>query len=227
VYNPNDLFGPNETLSDDQAELEELGTVDGEMVQPQPQQQVADPDIERQIREIEAENNGYREQIWRYDERQRALNEARQGAERAAQQQREEQERPDPEIDPVGHQLYNLEQRSRQMQAWQQQQQQQWQQYEQQRQNQEYNNYVQAEGQRFTKQQPDYVDAANYAAAKRMEAWQAAGHSSEQARQIVMHEANAWIQSNRIARQQGRTNQSFPEFFYGLARQWGYVPKKR
>src|SRR5689334_10705238 len=112
----NEIFSGNETLTLEDAERQELGTVNGEPVQP-PQPEI-DPDIDRQMAEaaqeteaLRRQSDQMREQLVRHDERQRAIAEARKSSEGAAREWREAAQRPNPDIDPVGAKLWETERR--------------------------------------------------------------------------------------------------------------------
>lgn len=167
-------------------------------------------------KQLEAREKELSEFKIRTEERLKLIDDARRQAEAGAKAA----ERPDPNIDPVGAELFDLkqarlqdQQRLQQMEAYLQQtgQAMQGQQVQSQM-----NNFVQADVTRFQQQHPDYIQAANYAATKRAEAWQLAGFTPDQARDIVGKETEALVMG---CMQNGK---SIAEAVWGLASQWGY-----
>lgn len=163
-----------------------------------------------------------RERWARIDERQKQAKEARDEAERQAAAQRQAAERPDPAIDPVGAQLYDITQSNRQLQERLGQYEQRFTQlsqgYQQDQQTNQFNNWVVAQAQDYARQQPDYFDAAQHAANWRVGFWEKLGLPNEQARQLVMAESNLLA---NISRQTGKP---FPAIVYDLAKSVGYQP---
>jgi hypothetical protein len=244
----NPVFGQNETMDDLTAEQEELGGGGAvEQQQPPPelpsssegaaeavsqeqpvtteQPQEKEPRAERRIRELVEENRRYQQQLseererWaRLDERSKQVREARIAAEQAAKAA----ERPDPSIDPVGAQLWDTQQKLAAMEQWRQQQEQQFAQLQQgftaNQQEQQWQNWVMAEANNYSRTQPDYMDAARYAVAKRNEFWAELGYSPEQAQQLTMAEANL------VTRSAMANNRSFGPAIYKFAQWMGYQP---
>jgi hypothetical protein len=191
--------------------------------QPPPAEETrADKRIRQLLAERQAavqERDQLREQWARLDERTKQVKEAREAAERAQQQQQIDEKRA---IDPVGAELDATKQQLQELLAWKQQQEQNFQQLQQgiqvDRQQQDFNNWVVAEAQSYSRQQPDYADAARHAAEWRIQWWQELGLPPDQARQMVIHESNLLAQ---ISRQSGKP---FAPVIYKLAQSVGYRP---
>lgn len=182
---------------------------------------------EKRIKQLLERENALRQQLaesnerWaRLDERRRQVEEARQAADNAARQQREAAQRPDPSIDPVGAELWDTKKALRDLTEWRQQQEQTLQQiqgnFQQVQQQNDFYNWINYEAQNYSRTQPDYYDAARYAAEKRMEWWQELGLPPDHARQMVLNE------SNLIAAMARQTGKSFAPVVYKIAQQWGY-----
>ena len=167
-----------------------------------------------------AEARPIREQWARLEERQNVLREARTQAEAAAQAQQRAAERPDPAVDPVGAELYDLKQRDVQREqalvALQTQLQNFGQNYQQNQEGAQFSNWVQAEAQQYVAQDPEYMQKATFAANKRIEFWSGLGAPPDVARKMVEAES---VLIARVAQQYGGR---FAPLVAGLAQQWGY-----
>ena len=239
------VFAADAMMDDAAAEAAELGGQEGAQPQPDlpesgaqpalapelgpPTNQPVEPETraDKRIRQLlterqEAirERDEQREKWARLEERQKQREEAQEAAQRTAQQQQEATQRPDPAIDPVGAQLYDLAKQNQELLTWKQQQERQFTQLQQglqvDRQTQDFNNWIVAEAQNFSRAQPDYADAARHAAEWRANWWQELGLPPEQARQMVMHESQLLAQ---ISRQSGKP---FAPVIYKLAQSVGY-----
>lgn len=152
-----------------------------------------------------------REKWARLEERQRTA------AELASQREAEEvaAERPDPEYDPFGARVFDLEQSNRHLRE------------AVERAERESATQVEALGlnaylandvQSFQAQHPDYQQAARYGTEKRAQFWQGLGFTPEQAINIVAREVAF------AARTAARSGRSAAAQFYELAKGWGYQP---
>ncbi len=235
-----DPFNETETISDAAAEAEELAqapttpepvtevpaTAEPPATTDQPSAQPERAIPYQRFQEVVSERNElrkYRDDWIRLNERQTQVKEAREAAERAAQQQQIAEQRPDPSIDPVGAKHWDYDRKIEQFEAWRQQQEQNYNQLQQgvqqNQQSTDFYNWVNAEAQAYMRQQPDYLDAARYAAEYRSKFWEELGLPPEQARQVVGWESQMLAQ---LSRQSGRP---FGPAIYQLARQLGYSPQ--
>lgn len=241
------LFGQNETLDDLTAEQEELNALPSEPVEPPveapsteapeaepalaPQPEVTpaqETRADKRIRELLEERSTLQRQItdsnerWaRLDERRKQVGEAQEAADRAAQQQREATERPDPSIDPVGARLYDIQKQNQELLAWKQQQEQNFaqlqQSFQQNQQASQFDNYVIAQAQSYEREHPDYIPVAQHGANARVQwAVDEIGLTPDEARQVVQQEAQFWA---RVAASKGK---SFPQAFYKFGQMMGY-----
>lgn len=244
------LFGQNETLDDLTAEQEELNALPPELVEPPveapstevpeaipapPSEPEAAPaqetradkrirellenraEFERKLAEAQRENSEYKERFARLDERRKMLHEAQ----TTAQRQAEAAQRPDPNIDPVGAENYDIKQQLQQVLAWKQQQEQDFAQLQQtiqgQQQATQFDNYVVAAAQAYEREHPDYIPVAQHGANARVQwAVEECGLTPEEARQVIQQEAQFWA---RIAANRGKT---FPQAFYKFGQMMGY-----
>jgi hypothetical protein len=170
---------------------------------------------ERELREQlaarEAELQAQREAWARLEERQRLLQELQQ-----KQQPQEDPNRPDPSIDPVGAELYDLRKKVQELEGLREQ----WNQYQQQ--NAAYsqqlaeanklNLWLQQDIERVRAEKPDYDDAVRAAYQYRIQLWQNAGYTPEQAQDIVQREALA------IAAQARARGKSAAELYYAAGK---------
>lgn len=148
---------------------------------------------EQRLGEAEKERNELRERWARLDERRNQLTEAQQQANAQAQQARVAAERPDPTIDPLGAELFDLKQNLAQEQeariALQNHYQQNVGNLAQTQQQAEFNGWVQYQAQAYSQQDPKYFDKAKYLADWRIGYWQKFGLSPDQARERVAAES--------------------------------------
>lgn len=162
----------------------------------------------------------YRERWARLEERDKQIQEARQAAERQRQEAERAAQRPDPAIDPVGAEMWDVKEQNRILAQNMQQLQNQFQQglgsLQQNAQQSEHDNWVVNQAQMYAQQNPGYFEAAQYAAQKRMETWQAVGATPEQAREIVTREANFITALSR------QTGQHFGPAIMNFAKQMGW-----
>jgi hypothetical protein len=236
------LAAESELLDDDAAAQEELKEPEQEpespLLEPVPAEPApaaaepaqAKPDEAKvdqaipysRFEEVVKERNKLREDWARLDERRRQATEATEAAKRQADQLTLQSQRPDPTIDPVGANQWDLQQRIAQLEQLTSTQAQEFQRlqqtYGQDRQAQEFSQQTIAEAQAYTQQQPDYPDAARFLAKVRMDFWENVGYSPEQARQNVVFESQAAIAA---ARQAGK---NWPDVLMNLAKQLGFQP---
>lgn len=133
----------------------------------------------------------------------------------------EEPKAPDFDTDPAGWLKHQLETTGKTVQQLQQEREQETQHRHQQAQEQQFISRVQADEAEFTKEQPDYPDAATYLRDKRIRMFEMAGMSPQEAAQAVYGESIYYSQKALAA---GRNP---GEVFYGLAREMGYAPKQK
>jgi hypothetical protein len=173
-------------------------------------------EVNERMKAAERERNELADKWARMDERSKQVREAQQAAQAAARAA----ERPDPAVDPVGAQLWDVTETLKQERAAREQLATQFQQTIQgiqgNQQTSDLTNYVLQDVQRFSTQKPDYINAVNYLAAKRTEFWQTVGYDPEHAKGIVQMEAMAVAQKAR------ETGQSPAQIYYNLAGQFGY-----
>jgi len=236
-------------LTDDAAATEELGSADqaqpqepapvqqADQGQPPPVQQQADQVVEppnktgvvpydrfKEVNErakaAEKEAADLREKWARMDERARQAAEGRQAAEQAREAARRAAERPDPAVDPVGADLWDMKTLLAQERAARQAEQARWQQTAQGlQQNQEeaqFAGWVNQQAQHYATQDPAYFEKATFAANERIEFWQQLGLAPEAARDIVQKES---VLLAKIAQQNGV---NFAPIVAKLAAKWGY-----
>lgn len=240
------VFNANETMSDADAEKVELseGTEQqqpaseqsAEQAQSETQQQPA-ADTEapnktgvvpyarfqekvKETNEAKREAAELRERWARLEERQKVAREEREATQRQQEQAARAAERPDPTVDPIGAELWDLKEwKKNQEQVVSQLQQRFTEQVTGIQQNQEtseFNNWVQQQAQTFHSQNPHYYDVATHAANKRIEFWQALGAPPEVAKELVQKES---FLVAAVARQFGG---QFAPAIYKLGSDWGW-----
>lgn len=186
---------------------------------------------QERIQELVRERNEYERQLaaerekWtRLEERQKVIQETIAAQEReqreAAEAARRANERPDPQVDPLGARIYDLEDSLRQQRE----------QFEQAKQDfqrafadrqvqsevQSFSQALQADIQNARIKYPNYLEAANYATEQRLNLWRSLGHDEGEARRRVEAEAIA------IAKDALDHGKSPGDVYYNLAKQWGF-----
>lgn len=171
----------------------------------------------------ERELNELREYRARLDERQKMLKEANDAAEQAAARQRQAAERPDPALDPVGAELYDLKQAREQDRATIQQLQSGLNNfagnYQTEQEQGRFNSWVDNEARSYHATDPAYFDAAKYAADKRINFWKAIGPNAPEGAAQKLVEAESLM----IARWAQQYGGKFAPAIATLAREWGYA----
>lgn len=127
---------------------------------------------------------------------------------------------PDFDTDPAGWLKHQLETTGKTVQQLQQERETETKQRQQQAQEQNFIARVQADEVEYTKEQPDYPEAATWLRDKRIRMFELAGMSPQEAAQAVYGESIYYAQ-NAI-----RTGRNPGEVFYGLAREMGYSGPK-
>jgi len=171
---------------------------------------------------VTRERDELRERWARIDERSNQIREAAEAERRQRAEAERAAERPDPPIDPVGARQWDLEERVQRAEAANVELRNQFIQardgFQGNLQQNEFSSWVQWQAQEFTRSTPDYLDAAKYAAAKRIDTWQELGMPPEVARDLVEKES---ILVASVARQY---NVNFAPVIYKLAQEWGWKP---
>lgn len=247
VVNP---FSDNDVISEADAEAQELGgeqavepavAEPAQQAQPDTQQQPAadaEPpnktgvipyerfkEVNDRAKQAETERNELREKWARLEERQNLLAESRRAAEAQRQAANQAAQRPDPNIDPIGAELYDtkqtLAQQAQALQAMQQEFQQRTQGLQQNQDEAQFNNYVQNQVQAYSAQDPNYIAKATHAANWRIGFWQEMGLPPEVAKDIVQKESVLVV---KIAQQYGV---NFAPIIAGLGERLGWQPPQQ
>ena len=246
VVNP---FSDNDIVSDAEAEAQELGEGGGAaeqeagaqpaqqpvQTQPKTQQPAADAEppnktgvipyerfkeVNDRAKQAEAKAAEMSERWARLEERQNLLQESRRAAEAQRQAANQAAQRPDPNIDPIGAELYDtkqaLAQQAQTIQAIQQQFQNTTQGLQQTQEEAQFSNWVQNQVQAYSAQDPQYIQKATHAAEWRMGFWQQMGLTPDAARDIVQKES---VLLAKIAQQNGV---NFAPIVAQLAERVGY-----
>jgi hypothetical protein len=241
---PNNVFRPDE-LADVQ-DVEKLETeAPAEQPEPQPEPAPAPAEPEKQAgppheehvpydrfkalneynRNLEQELAQHREFRLRLDERRRVLDEANARAQQTAEQQRYLSDRPDPALDPVGAELWDLRQLRTQDHSTIEQLQSQLSQWNQNiqtgQENAQFTNWVTQQANDYYQQDPSYPNAAKYAADKRVAFWRAVAPNAPQGLAEKMVEGESLLIA-RLAQQYGG---QFAPALANLAREWGFSPQ--
>lgn len=189
---------------------------------------------QERIQELVRERNEYERQLqterekWtRLEERQRVVQELVEKQEReqreATEAARRANERPDPQVDPLGARIYDLEDSLRQQREQFESAKQEFQRAFAERQVQSevttFSQALQADIQNSRLKYADYNDAANYATEQRLNLWRSLGHDELEARRRVEAEAVA------IAKDALDHGRSPGDVYYNLAKQWGWQPQ--
>lgn len=164
-----------------------------------------------------------KEQLWaRLDERKKQMEELQAQAQRQAEAAREAAQRPDPDVDPQGARIWDLQQQLAQLAEAQKQRDAQFQQFGQQTQQQmaqrDLDIYLTTDYTRVRAQKPDLDNAIEHLHQVRVRLNQSLGYAPEQAEQLWNLERQAYVAQ---ARQNGV---SINEFAYEMAKTAGYAP---
>jgi hypothetical protein len=241
---PRTLFRPDELATD--AEVEAIETQQEPTQQQPTQQEPAQPTTEQppapeapqepvpyvrfqQLNDtnkaLEKELAEHREFRTRLDERQRLIQQANEQAQRQAEAQRYAAERPDPALDPIGAQLYDLQAERVNDRAEIQQLKGQLNQFGQNYQNGQeqaaFMGWVKDEANAYNAQDPHYIPAAKYCADRRVNFWRTVAPNAPAGLAERMVEAESVLIA-RLAQQYGG---KFAPALAKLARDWGYQPQ--
>jgi hypothetical protein len=175
-------------------------------------------EVNERMKAAERERNELAEKWARMDERAKQRREAQAAAEAAAKQA----ERPDPALDPVGAQLWDVTEKLNQQQAafnqWQQQFQQTTTGLQQNQEQAQFSNWVVSQAQEYARQDPEYFQKATHVANQKVQLLTELGMPQEEAVKVVQAEA-AFIA--RVAQQYGR---NFAPIIAKYGTAWGYGP---
>jgi hypothetical protein len=173
---------------------------------------------------LERELAEHREFRTRLDERQRVINEANSRVNQQQAEQRRAAERPDPNIDPVGAELYDLkmarfqdqlaiEQLQRQAQEYQNT-------YNTGQEQRQFSDWVTNEANTYAASDTSYFPAAKFAADKRIAFWKAVAPNAPQGLAEKLVEGESVL----IARMAQQFGGRFAPAVAQLAKEWGYLP---
>lgn len=178
---------------------------------------------EKKAREkAEQEAREYQEKLTRYDERRRMIDEAAKEHEEREEEKKVLGERPDPDEDPVGAEMWDLKKKNleleKKQQAMEETTNRSTEEIRTSMEAENFRNWVDRDMSDARKETPGFDDAMKYLTDKRVEFWMSVGNTPEGAMDIVRNEAAA------IAWQARQSGKSAARAYYDLARQWGYQP---
>ena len=173
---------------------------------------------------LEKELAEHREFRARLDERQRIIREANEQQQRQAEQQRIVADRPNPELDPIGAQLYDMQlERFRDRQEIEQlkgQLNQFGQNYQQSQEQTQFTDWIKSEANAYQAVEPSYFNSAKHAADRRIAFWKEVAPNAPAGTAERMVEAESMLIA-RLAQQYGG---KFAPALHKLARDWGFNP---
>lgn len=171
---------------------------------------------------LEKELAEHREFRTRLDERQKLIQQQNEEQRRQAEYQRRAAERPDPSLDPIGAELFDMRlaraQDNERIAQLQNQLQQFGQSYQTGQEQTAFSNWVTAEANSYHQQDPQYFPAAKYAADKRVAFWRSLTPNAPAGLAEKLVEGESLLIA-RLAQQYGGR---FAPAIAGLARDWGF-----